>query len=235
MKNIKFTNDGYDALARVVLSCYPVHQELNIQAMQYLKKAVTRIIEFDCETLMEKLPALKVSILEFAKEKKYREISKDVIVEFFAGGMHYEKILLDFEEYKLHIAPGSLFSLMTMFAHLAVPVELMGYEVDGYVGRYKKGQFDFPVQGLVATNKDKMSLKDISFENPKTVLVHFAMIIDINPSTEKLAQIRAMQESAEMFFRGCVLLQSRGGANYNRFPSDCRKKTEKALENISLQ
>lgn len=226
-----FTRSGYLAFTKVVLSCYPIHYELNIRAMEYLKKVVDGEIALDCEVLLEKIPVLKNSILEFAKKNGYPEISDDVVVKFFAGSVHYEKILLDFEEYKLHIAPGSVYSLRTMFAHLAVPVELVASKEDGFVGKYFKGQFDFLVKGLVATNDDKLFLDR---NLPRMVLIHFATIVDVNPSAELLGEIIKLQESAEMFFRACKFLQLHHGVDYNSFPADCRKKTEKALKNISL-
>ena len=234
-KNIRFTESGLRSLALVVLSCYPVHHELNVQAMTYLKEVIAGKREFDCGLLLKKIPALESSLIEFAKQGCHEKITASAVSEFFAGKVHYEKILLDFEQHKLHIRPNSVYSLRTIFAHLVLPVEIVGHESDGFIGKYSKGQHEFAVRGLVASNDDALKLDDFLLKkaNP-VVLIHFAAIIEVKPLREIVAQIMELNQQSELFILACKYLQKNGGVDYNVFPRDCRRETEKILKNIVL-
>jgi len=211
---IKFTEDGLKTFALVVLSCYPVHHELNVQAMMYLRSVVSGQEKLNAELLLQKLPDLKKSLVEFAKRGRHEEVSSEAVAEFFAGSSHYEKIMQEFEEKKLHILPGSVYSLRTIFAHLVLPVSIVG---------------------RVATRRDARLLDGLLAKNSKIIVfTHFATIIEINPSHRLVSQVAEMLRQAEFFVSACGYLQKSGWADYNVFPRNCREKTEKILENISL-
>lgn len=230
-----FDESGLKTIALIVVSCYPVHHELNPDAIVYLRGVINGQQKLNCKILLEKLPTLKESLLGFAKKGGHEKITGEVAAEFFAGSDHYQKILNEFEEKKLHIASGGVFSLRTMFAHLVAPVEIVGQDEDGFVGKYVNGQFDFLVRGLVASENDitiiANSLRD---KMPIMVFVHFATVVDVDPPRDFVVQIFEMLGHAEFFVSACKYLQAHDGADYNKFPLNCRIKTQTALKNIVL-
>ncbi|HAV11026.1 MAG TPA: hypothetical protein DCX32_00545, partial [Candidatus Moranbacteria bacterium] len=204
---IKFTEDGLKTFALVVLSCYPVHHELNVQAMMYLRSVVSGQEKLNAELLLQKLPDLKKSLVEFAKRGRHEEVSSEAVAEFFAGSSHYEKIMQEFEEKKLHILPGSVYSLRTIFAHLVLPVSIVGREEDGFIGKYVNGQHEILVRGLVATRRDARLLDGLLAKNSKIIVfTHFATIIEINPSHRLVSQVAEMLRQAEFFVSACGYL-----------------------------
>jgi len=232
---IIFEESGLKTFALIVLSCYPVHHELNPDAIVYLRGVINGQRKLDCELLLEKLPALKELLLGFAKKGGHEKITGEVAAEFFAGNEHYLKILNEFEEKKLHIVPGSVYSLRTMYAHLVTPVEIVGQDEDGFIGKYVNGQFDFLVKGLTASKNDVATIMNaLKNSMPLMVFAHFATVVDVNPPRDFVVQIFEMLNHARYFVSACEYLQAHEGVDYNKFPLNCRVKTQAALKNITL-
>lgn len=234
-KKIKFDEGGLKTFGLVVLSCYPVHQELNANAMAYLKSVVDGEEFLDCKLLLKKLPALEESLFGFAKQGGYERLSAELVAEFFSSKDHYEKILQEFEDKKLHIVPKSIFSLKTMFAHLVTPLEIVDKDQFGFVGKYVNGQFEFVVRGLVATRNDERRIDEMREKRLQIiVLAHFAAIVAVDPPREFVEQIFELLRRSSFFVSSCKYLQLHDGVDYNVFPRNCCSKTEKVLKNISI-
>lgn len=232
---IPFEDEGLRALALIILSCYPVHQELNINAMMYIKDVLKGKRELDGRTLLDKLPALENSISKLARKLGYKKISRQNVAEFFTGNDHYEKILSEFEENKLHIVPNSIFSLRTIFAHLIMPIRIVGKDTDGFVGKYQNGKFEFEIKGLIASKVDKEIIqKMLAEEKEIMVLSHFATVIVANPDRKLVTEINEMHNHLELLRKACTYLQSHGGVNYNVFPVKCTEKTKAVFDEIDL-
>lgn len=234
-KQILFEDGGLRALTLIILSCYPIHQELNIDAMMHVKDALNGRCNLDGRLLLSKLPALENSISQLGKKLGYGEISQQAVAEFFAGKDHYEKILSDFEQNKLHIIPNSIYSLRTIFAHLAMPIRIIGQERDGFVGRYENGKFNFLIKGLVASEKDGKGIREsLSLGSEVVVLSHFATVIVVEPERGLVAEINEMHRHLKVLQIACEYLQSHGGVDYNVFPVKCGRNTKEVFEKIMI-
>ena len=231
-RKMKFNRNGLKAFSAVVLSCYPVHGELNADVRGHVERVIAGKEELDGNVMAEKLPSLVENIRQFAKKQTSDEITEADVFNFFSDGIHYQKVLRDLDE--VSIIHQSIFSLRTIFAHLTIPVRIIEKSGDDLIGVFDLLGFSFLVKGLTAADSAWKIIQPKMQENSSYVLVHYAMVVDANPSGKLISDFERNAADMKIFLLACKYLQKHGGADYNKFPSKCHAKTQAILKKIDL-
>jgi len=201
-----------EILFRMFLSCAPLKEcMLGMsgkpvpvkELFDKIKKAATSVDFSIFKRALEPLTFKKIQETALASGKK--GIDVDLIVQIFGGSAHFEKILGQLRAEKK--IPEDYFK-KTLFAHMAVVVEILGKKDNLACGVYRNGDLEVRIENLVIFPGDSVNIGN-------KVLVHYALIVATGISREARIKTLIAQGRCREFSEACLYLKRRGGINYD--------------------
>ncbi|HEX8974704.1 MAG TPA: hypothetical protein VF817_04435 [Patescibacteria group bacterium] len=218
---MKITHDGLVMLARVFISCNPIHggveEELQgetfneqglSQNQQYLVDSANSGQDFEFDAYVAGLPN-KASTHKYVKiriwaEKNGREaIDEDVVLRFFGGREHVAKASNDIKVAKV----GNEFGQRILFAHLVMPVRITEVHGEFFAGEYKNGDMVVGVKGLVPLLRYITRSENIQLKVGDVVLTHYASIISEKVSPDIEDYLLREQAASPEYVSACEYVQ----------------------------
>lgn len=204
------TKNAALVFSRIVVSCLPLKDELFGKEQQGLIKDLKSedkidLKEFAKVFLLEK--ETYQDIVKFAKSLGKNLVDRDMVLEFFGGRPHLQKIVRQIRN-QIH---GKKLAQQFLFAHILIPVEIVsaGEKLSGI---YRNGNSEFSVKNLVPFPEDA------AMSVGQKVLVHYAAVIttEFDRATEE--KILKDQANQEEFISACEHL---GEIDYSKFMNLC--------------
>lgn len=225
---MRITNDGLKMLARVFISCNPIHNStteelkgefVNAQGLSenqlYLIDSAKSGKVFDYEGYVSGLPNSN-SLPKYEKIKVFAErmgrdvIDEKVVLMFFGGIDHINKALADNRDFKINHD----FGMILLFIHLVTPVKIAGIVDDFYEGTYVNAGCEVRIKGLVPLLNNIPSIDNIEIKIGDVVLTHYASIISPNVSEEMKEYLLGQQRESEQYMQACKEVAE---MDFNRF------------------
>lgn len=193
---MKITHEAMELLAIHNGSCR-TFKEKKIKNLKYLVECAKSGDSLDFDEFISKLPEksdmyvlIKGATTLLGKE----EIDRQTLLNFFGGRWHVEHVLdqIRFE----HVAKkeGQEFADKLLFAHLLTPVVLDDVRAGHIAASYHNKDVTVKLQNLIVHPWVKKALVP-----GKMVLVHYAVIVDANPSLEEIKFLLEEQSARSDF------------------------------------
>lgn len=210
---MKITKEAIEFFYRIFFSCYiPCKVYEDNEKVFQIRVAENSDMEFDyfCEGLQE-WDSRKKAILELTKQGGKNFIDKEVITEYFGGSKHTEVVVESLREENVPV-DGNFYPY-AVFNHMLIPVVIKNISQKHPVitAVYENNGMSIEIRGILFYEQNR---KDISVG--KTVLCHYPMMVDENPTQSMIELLFSCQKDDDIFMEAARSL--RDGVDHVKFP-----------------
>lgn len=212
---MRITKNAAIILARTIISCLPLKENVFGQKERDFLDRVRASKEMLFEEFAQRFSLEKStyrSIVDFAQAHKDRLINETLLVDFFGGFPHFEKIVGQIKE-QIPNFDSSDYAKKILFAHMLLPIEIVSVGEE-FSGIYKNRDIIIPVKNFVLLSDDA------KVKVGQEVLVHYASIIATKFDERAKKRILEVQYANDDFRKSCQYL-SGSGIDYKKFLDLC--------------
>lgn len=196
---MKITKDAIKFFYRMFFSCYMTGKKSSEDNRKVIEENLSKNTDFYFEDFcsgLQEWETRRDAIIAVAKNLNRNTVDREVIAEYFGGPQHTEVILGDLDREAVPV--DGKFYRYTIFNHMLVPlrIERIAQKEAVLNGVYENNGVFLNVKSLLFFEKDRKKIIV-----GKTVLCHFPMVIDTDPSEELVQMLLELQRTDEHFMR----------------------------------